>query len=528
MTSPARVKYHLEKLRKMFARADDHAFLQLVWATDALQSDRVDSARPFIAFPPQAANASIASPFAIHRWELETLLVQLFLTPKQEIHPGPNLILNCGLFDSMRETINRLRKLEDIESAVYLASENFSIFDEMHRIAQRQFHWQRGYLNLPQMYRYAYLYGQGQCGEYFRAVHGFPIGEFNLAAFALFATYQRIPWQNRTYTAPQLGLTREIRDKVLPLLTLSAARARCETESIVQRATAAHGKPLPTAYLPSIFRQYPLVATDEHQNVFISPIPELILLRVTAGLYYDVIGGGQALLNEANDRFEQYCVDYFEAMMPRFSASRSFKYGQRGAQIDTPDVLITDNDKVVLVAECKATKLTYLAQFAEDPFDAQKRQYDQLANGVVQLWRYFSHVRRGILDQDLSPNVEGMVITLDTYFQMSRPLRGKVIEQANALADMEDGITPADRRPVIFCPIQDIETILSRGTEDTFLASMKAAQEERYQGWHLREVHRDLTGDQEPENKRFPFALDVVLPWWKRAAEAANAAMNPR
>lgn len=146
MTSAPRVKYHLDKLRKMFARADDRAFLQLVWAVDALQSGRVDAARPFVAFPPQAvADLSIQTAHGVHRWELETLLVQLFLTPKQQVHPvGPNLILNCGLFNSMRETINRLRKLEDTEFGVYLASENFTVFDEMHRIAQRQFHWQRG------------------------------------------------------------------------------------------------------------------------------------------------------------------------------------------------------------------------------------------------------------------------------------------------------------------------------------------------------------------------------------------------
>jgi hypothetical protein len=51
--------------------------------------------------------------------------------------------------------VNRLRKLEDVESAVYLRGGGLNIFGEMHRIAQRQFHWQRGYLNLPQFYRYS-------------------------------------------------------------------------------------------------------------------------------------------------------------------------------------------------------------------------------------------------------------------------------------------------------------------------------------------------------------------------------------
>jgi hypothetical protein len=65
----------------------------------------------------------------------------------------------------MRETINRVRKLEDVEAAVYLKVND--VLTEMHRIAQRQFHWQHGYYNLPQLYRYSYIYGQGKCGEYF-------------------------------------------------------------------------------------------------------------------------------------------------------------------------------------------------------------------------------------------------------------------------------------------------------------------------------------------------------------------------
>jgi hypothetical protein len=163
--SEAKANYHRGQLRKMFARANDHAFLQMIWAVDALQDDRADVASAYLPHPKEAAQSTLTSPYAIHRWELETLLIQLFLTPKQEIGSGPKLVLDCTNFESMRETINRVRKLEDVESAVYLKVRD--VFMEIHRIAQRQFHWQHGYYNLPQLYRYSYIYGQGKCGEYF-------------------------------------------------------------------------------------------------------------------------------------------------------------------------------------------------------------------------------------------------------------------------------------------------------------------------------------------------------------------------
>src|SRR5712672_450677 len=106
--SAAKVAYHTKQLGKMLARSGDIPFLQLIWATDALQSDRVGAAGAFITYPPQAADSSIGSPFAIRRWELETLTIQLFLTAKQEIHEGANLVLDCSKFDSTRETVNRL------------------------------------------------------------------------------------------------------------------------------------------------------------------------------------------------------------------------------------------------------------------------------------------------------------------------------------------------------------------------------------------------------------------------------------
>jgi len=64
--------------------------------------------------------------------------------------------------------------------------------------------------------------------------------------------------------------------------------------------------------------------------------------------------------------------------MERFEVRGAYRYGPKGAQFDSPDVLIKDQGKLVIVAECKATKLTYLAQFAEDPFETATRFGEEL------------------------------------------------------------------------------------------------------------------------------------------------------
>jgi hypothetical protein len=65
-----------------------------------------------------------------------------------------------------------------------------------------------------------------------------------------------------------------------------------------------------------------------------------------------------------------------------------------------------------------------------------------------------------------------------------------------------------------------IEYIVLQATEESLLASLKSSSEEKYQGWMLREVHRD-TGAAEKfgKPKRYPFDMARVLPWWNRFKE---------
>jgi hypothetical protein len=519
--SEAKVAYHRKQLLKMFARANDAAFLQMIWAVDALQSGREAAAKPYFStYPPAAATKSSLppSPFSIHRWELETLIAQLFLVPKELLRENGNLVLDCSQFESIRQTISRLRALENVEAARYLSGD-FNIWGEMHRIAQRQFHWQRGYFNTPQFYRYAYLYAQGKCADYFKRAYGFEITDLIFTGFGLFSAYLVDPWVPRKTSVPEVGLTDEIIQRAFPMMSCSCDEARTETATLVAQAQDEHGSQIPTALLPSILRKTPLIYVDAPDRL-ISPIPETILLRITAGLYHDLLPGGQDIINDANTRFEQYCVDLIDAMMERFEVSGAYRYGPKGAQIDSPDVLIKDQGKLVIFVECKATKLTYLAQFAENPFEAAKKQYTQLAKGVFQLWRFFSHVRRSIVEEDLAADCHAVVVTLDPFMQISRDPQNKVFAEANALADEDGNIAPEDRKRVSICPIYDLESILSRATEDSLLASLKASNEEKYQGWMLSNVHGDTGAAKEfGKRKLYPFNMENVLPWWNRFGE---------
>ncbi len=81
------------------------------------------------------------------------------------------------------------------------------------------------------------------------------------------------------------------------------------------------------------------------------------------------------------------------------------------------------------------------------------------------------------------------------------------------MADEDGNITAEDRKLVAVCPTYDLEFILSRATEDSMLASLKASTDERYQGWMLREVHRDTGAVKDFGTPKFyPFDMENVLP----------------
>ena len=103
---------------------------------------------------------------------------------------------------------------------------------EMHRIAQRQFHWQHGYYNLPQLYRYSYIYGQGKCGEYFERTYGIPIADLTFVGFALYASHQRTPWLKQPLGVPELELSADLVKRAMPLLALSTENARTRSVAI--------------------------------------------------------------------------------------------------------------------------------------------------------------------------------------------------------------------------------------------------------------------------------------------------------
>lgn len=517
MATAAERQEELPRLRAQLAttlaQADDASFLRMLWTLNALQTGRVDEASRFLnGYPPEAATEGILGPHAIYPWELETLANELLTTTK-----GPCWLFNCRDWNAIGRLINLLRALEN---AVYGARRGeLNILVEMGRIGARQFPWQRGYFGIPQLYRNAFVYGQGECAAYLRESIALTASDMTLVGFSLLSVFYPEP-AIRPVSDLQLihewGISQDSLRQTIGRIALPLADVRREAETL-------RDIDAPTAYKPSILRQYPCILVGHRSRVMVAPLPDLIMDRVSNGLFYDVIGGGGAVRDEIGRRFEAYSFALLSEMLagPQFLPEATYR--TRLGPIATPDILMLDGDGAVQLAiECKASRMSVTARFGEVP--EEDRGYEEIAKGVMQLWRFFAHSRQQIPPNHLAADAQGMILTMDEWFAGRSTVIPQILRRANELADASAHEIPlGDRRPVAFCTISELETVLATATTASLLETVRIGSRER-QGWIFSILHQEA-GAEKTEPKHYPFeeALQNLLPWYARIAELSDS-----
>ncbi len=509
-------EFFRNKLNRYLELAPDEASIQLIWAANAIQTDQPDAALRYLKnVPPGAVTTEMTSKLALYKWELETLVNELLIVRKRQKQiRGQWRELDCSRYDALQNMVRALRRLENAESGLRLKKMN--VLDEMPRISARQFDWQLGWFNVPQFYRSAFVYGQGASADYFEATHGLTINEFSLIGFALHTNFWEYPIIMRNFDWAPMPLTREKFESALRLLCLPMADAR-------QKASGLYRRFQTIAHQPSVLRQFPCISFGEHNERIRSPLPQLILERVTGGVFYDIVGAGGEVREEYGRRFEDYSLRYLQASLPGIGWQSEQTYRVRKVEFKSPDILWMDGQRLRLAIECKATRMSVEARYADDPLSV--RGYDDLIKAVFQLWRYFSHCRRGLTGVSLATNVTGLVLTLDNWLVMANRLIQDIFEAASKIAAEKDpDIIEEDRRPILFCASTDLESTLATATEDSFNAAISRAVDGHRQGWLLSNSHQEVrpgNADQKP----FPFRDDMarLLPWWNWIEEKRGA-----
>ena len=500
------------RLSVNLSTADDEAFLRLVWTLNALQTGRAEEASRFLnGYPPEAATEGILGPHAIYPWELETLVNELLTTAK-----GPYRIFNYRDWNTIGSLVNQLRALENAEYGARRGEVNILV--EMGRIGARQFPWQRGYVGIPSLYRNAYIYGQGECAAYLDQAADLTTSDMTLVGFSLLAVFYPEP-AIRPATDLKLihewGITPETLRRTLDRIARPIADLRRE-------ASLLRDIEMVTAYKPSILRQFPCLRVGHRGRTLVAPLPDLIMDRVTNGLFYDVIGGGGPVREEIGRRFEDYSLALLSQMLHDARFVPEATYGTRLGPIATPDILMRVEDGAVQLAiECKASRMSVTARFGDAP--EEDRGYEEIAKGVMQLWRFFAHCRQQVAPDQLAADAQGMILTMDEWFAGRSTVIPQIIGRANELADASAHEIPAvDRRPVAFCTISELEDVLATATPSSLMETVRIGSGDRA-GWIFSILHGETEAEKAaPKDYPFEQALSDLLPWHARLTEVTG------
>lgn len=489
------------RLQRFLGLADDAEFLQMLWAVDALQSDRVAAARPFLKYPAEAATSAITSRAAIYKWELEVLANELLTTSKDPSFARGKR-LDCTQFSTIAQIARTLRRLENAE----YGTRNVGVLLEMHRIGHRQFEWQRGFFNRVELYRAARIYGGPRADDHFRTAHQVPFQDFMKIGFMLHGALLDKPGIYPSIDLSELRVDPKSRDRAYEMLSLSLQSARTEAKRIRNGRQE-------TAYRPSILRRWPLLEVQAGE-IALCPVVSLLIQRVSSGIFYDLLGASGAVWDEVGERFETYCLDLMSAAMTTREVRGESTYRSGKNLLRTPDILVGRQGKLDLIIECKAKRMPFEAKFGSNPVDAAAAGYKEMARAIVQIWRYVHDCRIGLVSDTDCSSATGLVLTLDNWLSASKELQLTVIKQAEELADADTRtLTLADRIPVAFASIRDLESALAAGTDQSLIDSVRGLTG-THRGYLLPLAQEDYIDEHSGRDLPMVDELGDVLPWW--------------
>jgi hypothetical protein len=480
-----------------------------LWTVSIVQSKHPEPAFHYFNpddFPSGAISSEVGSPFKIFEWEIETLSNEILTVPHRPIlKDGATKRLKWFSYSAALECARALRGLENFEFRKIKKSEDITI--ELGRIAARQFNWQIGYANVAQVYRNLYIYSQQKSSDFFLERYGISIEKFVQTGFAIFAMLLTQPVASYGPSWDRLGISKDDYNRTVSRLATPVANHRKIAR--FERAKVIH-----TSDKPSSLRKFPCILFGDENERIRAPLPELIIERITSGLFYDLADAAGDVKDEYGRAFESYCYEYLISALPGLNWRKEKVYKSKGKQVHSPDIICVEREVVRLIIECKATRMSHEAKFGLSPLKA--RGYSDLTKAVLQIWRYRSNCRLGITGDNVSPSCVGLVLTLDDWLVMSDPLQRKVLADAHEIRrNKERNITEDDAIEVQFVTVREMERALTVLDEHSIFETIEKMQQDSFFGWRIDVVARSLFGEGRGK-KSYPFREKVgeLLPWW--------------
>ena len=408
--------------------------------------------------------------------------------------------LNLKTWGGIAKLMNVYGGLANIEGVSdYGANE---IIAAMPRLFWPQYDWQLGFENIFRIARAWHVYATPEGKRAFAQKYSIDLDLFLKVAFAIYVSTESHPAVLASYVGG-VGATLSDVAKVSKVIG-------GHLDNHAAYAVEIRTPGIPRDFRRSAVKERPLFQfQDGNGSAFLVPSRAQLLLRVTDGLYYDVVHDGDAR-RSSGEYFEDLCrrmlVHYCDPLF-KVEGEQDTSYGK------SADLFVLGGESDLgFIVECKIRRLPQAVLTSPDPWRDCKKDFGDIIKGIVQIWR--THAEQDLI---LNKHMVGVVLQYDPWTVMGNSFISELFKRAHRKAN-EHSVPDENRIPVALVGHADFERSLkSYDTLDVHSAVSKSI-EEQFHGYELSGILREFAekGEKKP---KFDYAslAKIAAPWWGEA-----------
>jgi hypothetical protein len=398
-------------------------------------------------YPAEFLFAQIFEKGAIFGWELESLVTELLAASRNS---GPRT-LNAKSWNAIAQLIRAIRKAGNAEAGLV---DPQLIWRSMFRILHRQLPWQMHIGNVADAVRWWSIFESTMLQSMFENKRGLRLQRFIQLGLAWDQQLNRSAFVQKPTAIDGLEISQSDIEAFLRMISRPIAEATEVAREIIRTSSEID-------YRRGALRDKPVINfTRNNAHYYIRPIEQLLLWRMTSGLYYDVIEHEDAS-NEIGAQFERYIVRLLSVIAKDRNVSSDFTYGTKRAPQRSPDCIISKQGVVEVLIECKAKKIPLIAQTSLSETSERSVSIAELAKGVLQLCRFGQALEHHVVPGMRAPSPPILLlVALDDWVFTGADVRRDIFRQGKELLEA-NGLGTQRVNEVVLCTATELDRLVS-------------------------------------------------------------------
>ncbi|WP_335751391.1 hypothetical protein [Sulfitobacter sp.] len=414
--------------------------LVMSWAIEAFRNGREALALTHASIPGELEDHKIGGRYFIPPWNIDAVINERLVLG---IAPNPGgRHLNLKSWGAITKLLNTYSGLANVESVKDF--DGNEIIAAMPRLFWPQYDWQLGFENSFRIGRAWHVYVTPAGKKAFAKKHSIDLELFLKVTFAIYALTEKNP----AARASSLEAVEATKAEVFQIRKIIGETVNGH----VTFAQSIRNSNIPRDFKRSVVKERPLFEIDDRQGrIFLVPSREQLLLRITDGLYYDIVQDSNAR-RVSGDYFEDLCfqlIKHYYGTSSDVDREKDTSYGK------SADLFVMDKaSDLGIVVECKIRRIPQRILTSPDPWRDCEADFDDLIKGVVQIWRTNSE-----LFSTSDRSLVGVVLLYDPWTMMGNSFLEEIFLRAGREAD-DLSVPECERIPVTFAGLADFETCL--------------------------------------------------------------------